>query len=125
MKNNIRIKTTKKIMKRFTPNATIDMIFILFLTGMVLFLMSMKAQAQNVGINNASPHSKSLLDLTSSDKGLLVPRMTETQRNAMFPAPDASANGMLVYQTDNAQGFYVFNGNSWQAVNNGNEGWGL
>jgi len=124
MKNIFKIKTTNKIMKRITLTATIDMIFIMLLTGLVMFLMSMQASAQNVGINNTTPHTKSLLDLTSSDKGLLTPRMTEAQRVAMFAAPDASAKGMLVYQTDNVQGFYVYNGTSWQMVNS-NSGWGL
>lgn len=125
MKNIFKIKTTNKIMKRITLTATIDMVFIMLLTGLAMFLMSMQASAQNVGINNTTPHTKSLLDLTSSDKGLLTPRMTEAQRTGMFPAPDATAKGMLVYQTDNVQGFYVYNGATWQMVTTGNSGWGL
>jgi hypothetical protein len=89
-----------------------------------MLLMSMSALAQNVGINNPVPHSKSLLDLTSTDKGLLAPRMTQAQRLAMFAGADATAKGMLVYQTDNSQGFYYYDGAVWQNLNS-NAGWGL
>lgn len=50
------------------------------------------AKAQ-VGINTDTPDPKSILDIQSTDKGILVPRMTETQRDAIDPAP----NGLMVY----------------------------
>lgn len=81
--------------------------------------------AQNVGINNPNPHAKSLLDLTSTDKGLLTPRMTEAQRNAMFPAADGTAAGMIVYQTDNNSGYYYYNGSAWWMMSNEKSGWGV
>ncbi|MBK8847671.1 MAG: hypothetical protein IPO27_14455 [Bacteroidetes bacterium] len=102
---------------------TLDVIFGIVLVGLCVFLMSMTAYAQNVGINNSAPHTKSLLDLTSNDKGLLTPRMTEVQRTSMFAVSDVSAKGMLVYQTDNTQGFYFYDGAAWNFMGSSNSGW--
>jgi len=104
------------------------------LSGISIFLMLtigllscsiLQSKAQNVGINNATPHAKSLLDLTASDKGLLAPRMTEMQRTAMFPAPDLTAKGMLVYQTDNQEGFWFYDGSAWQYIGQDKSNWAL
>ena len=70
---------------------------------------SMNAQ---VGINNDSPDSSSALDITSTTGGLLIPRMTETQRNAI----SSTATGLMIYQTDGTEGFYYYNGSSWTEV---------
>lgn len=64
----------------------------------ILFAFSIQAQ---VGIGTETPNASSLLDLSSTSKGLLVPRMTEAQRNAISNPPV----GLLVYQT-NGQAFY-------------------
>jgi len=56
------------------------------------------AQTENVGIGTATPHPNALLDLSSVNKGLLVPRLNTLQRTLMNPLP--SANGLLVYDTD-------------------------
>ena len=65
-----------------------------------------------IGINNETPDASAALDITSTTGGLLVPRMTETQRDAISPA----ATGLMIYQTDNTAGFYYYNGSSWAEV---------
>ena len=95
---------------KFINEYAFDIIIGFILATCFMFFISFSASAQNVGINNPTPHGKSLLDLTSTDKGLLAPRMTQAQRLVMFPAADASAKGMLVYQTDITQGFYYYDG---------------
>lgn len=74
----------------------------------VLFsLHALNSQAQ-IGINTNTPNSSAQLDITSTDKGLLMPRMTATQRlNIASPA-----TGLLVYQTDGTAGFYYNSGTS-------------
>ncbi len=62
-----------------------------------------------VGIGTTTPDSSSLLDISSVDKGILIPRMTETQKNAISDP----ANGLLVYQTTASSGFYYYNGSNW------------
>jgi hypothetical protein len=67
-----------------------------------------------VGIGTNSPNPSSILDLSSSNKGLLPPRMTFAQRNSIAtPAP-----GLLVWCTDcGASGeLCVFNGVSWKSA---------
>jgi hypothetical protein len=74
-----------------------------------------------VGIGTTTPNVKSVLDLTSSSQGLLVPRMTGLQRSQMTLAADDL--GMMVYQTDLAlpplpstpKGLYYFDGANWIA----------
>ena len=56
-----------------------------------------------VGVNNPNPAVSSILDLTSFDKGFLMPRMT-TQRRQTISSP---AEGLTVYDTDDAM-FYFY-----------------
>lgn len=69
--------------------------------------------AQNVGINidNSNPDASAMLDVKSTTKGMLIPRMTLVQRNAIA----APAAGLLIYQTDNTPGFYYFDG-TWKPI---------
>ena len=75
----------------------------------VLFALSFKAQ--NIGINTtgAVPNAAAMLDISSTSLGLLIPRMTFAQKNAIA-LPAAGAQGLLVYQTNTSttflQGFY-------------------
>lgn len=62
----------------------------------------------NIGIG-ASPVATAILDLNSTSKGMLVPRMSEAQKNAIV----SPATGLLIYQTDLTAGFYYFDGTTW------------
>lgn len=64
--------------------------------------------AQNVGINsrNNAPDPSAMLDVSSSNSGILIPRLLYIQRNAI----DAPANGLMIYQTDYIPGFYYYDG---------------
>ena len=65
----------------------------------------------NVGIGTYGPATTGLLDLTSTTKGFLPPRMTATQRDAI----SSPATGLTLYNsTTNAMNIY--NGTSWGAV---------
>ncbi len=66
-------------------------------------LLSFNGIAQNVGIGTSVPDANALLDVSSSTKGILIPRMTLAQRNAI----PGIALGLMIYQTDNNPGFYV------------------
>ena len=67
--------------------------------------------SQSVGINNEGliADSTAILDINSTKKGLLIPRMTAQQKMTII----APANGLLIYQTDGDPGFYYYNGSSW------------
>jgi len=65
-----------------------------------------------VGINTLSPDTSAILDVKSSDKGFLPPRMTEAQRDAI----SLPATGLLIYQTDETPGYYYYSGSNWIGI---------
>lgn len=67
--------------------------------------------AQSVGINSdgSAPSSSAMLDVKSTTKGFLAPRMTAEQKEAI----SSPATGLLIYQTDAATGYYYYNGSAW------------
>ncbi len=82
-----------------------------FIVIFCVLFSSFTAQAQ-VGFNNPAPDASSLLDLKATDKGLLIPRMTTTQRTAIT----APAEGLLVFDTDQKR-FFFYDGAAWLALN--------
>lgn len=62
-----------------------------------------------VGIGTSTPNSSAALELSSTDKGFLPPRMTAAQRAAIT----TPATGLMVYQTDGTAGLYVYTGSAW------------
>ncbi|MCX6249935.1 MAG: hypothetical protein NTX61_04200 [Bacteroidetes bacterium] len=63
-----------------------------------------------VGINtdNSAPDSSAMLDVMSTNKGFLPPRMTTTQRNAI----GSPAEGLVIYNTDEKR-LNIYNGTYW------------
>ncbi len=79
----------------------------------LLFFLSYFAwnvQAQ-VGINTSSPNASSLLDVASTSKGFLYPKLTNSQMNAIA----SPATGLIVYNTD-ATALFIYNGASWNML---------
>ncbi|MEP7170163.1 MAG: tail fiber domain-containing protein [Bacteroidota bacterium] len=72
--------------------------------------MRMSSNTSSVLIGTGSAfNSSSLLELNSTSKGILIPRMTEINRDAI----SSPATGLLIYQTDNTHGFYHYTGSEW------------
>jgi hypothetical protein len=67
-----------------------------------------------VGIGTTSPAASAILDINSTAKGLLIPRMTDAQKRAI--AIGQPTQVQLVYQTDLLKGFYYFDGARWQHI---------
>jgi hypothetical protein len=67
-----------------------------------------------VSISNdgSSPDNSAMLEIKSTQRGLLAPRMTEDDRDAILNP----ATGLLIYQTDGNTGFYYYNGFAWTAI---------
>lgn len=63
----------------------------------------------NVGINTTTPHASAALDVVSTTQGMLVPRMTASQRGLI----SSPATGLMVYQSDAPAGFYFYSGTAW------------
>jgi hypothetical protein len=84
-----------------------------------------KAQSQGIAINtdNSNPDASSMLDVKSTTKGMLAPRMTQAQRNAIANP----ATGLIIYQTDILPGLYYNYGTpalpAWFLVGNNAGQW--
>ena len=71
--------------------------------------ISMYSSAQ-VGIGTSNPDASSVLEIQSTSKGLLIPKLSKTQRDAI----NSPAVGLLLYQIDNNPGFYYYTAsNTW------------
>ena len=65
-----------------------------------------------VAIGASAPAASAVLEVSSTTKGFLFPRMTETQRDAI----GSPATGLLVYQTDGDEGVYIYKSFGWVQV---------
>lgn len=101
-KTNIKMKHLQKIL----------ILIVLLITHLNVF--------SQVGIGTMNPSASSALDITSTTGGILIPRMTQAQRNSI----GSPANGLLIYQSDATPGFYYFNGTIWTTFTSGS-GWNI
>jgi hypothetical protein len=79
----------------------------MLLSCIALFSLNLSTNAQNVIItddDSFSAHSSAMLHIESLNKGLLIPRLTEAQRDAIL----SPAEGLLIYQTNNNPGIYIY-----------------
>ena len=71
--------------------------------------------SQNVAINDngADPNSNAILDIdiSTNNKGVLIPRLTEAQKNAM--SLETGDEGLMIYQDDQGTGFWYWDGTQW------------
>jgi hypothetical protein len=90
-------------MKKYQNNLSI--LFIIFL-GFNVFAQ--------VGIGTTTPANSSMLDIQSTTKGVLIPRMTTAQRTVIA----SPANGLLIFDTD-TKSFWFYNVNAWKELVSG------
>jgi len=84
----------------------------LLITIAITLLSVIYVNAQSgvaVNTTGAAADPSAMLDVSSSDKGVLIPRMTEAERTAIA----VPARGLMVYQIDNSEGFWYFDGSAW------------
>lgn len=83
-----------------------------FLYVIIAILFIIKANAQNVDIVTAFPNANTALEITSTTKGMLPPRMTSIQRDGISsPIPP----GLVIYNIS-INAFQCFNGSAWYAT---------
>jgi hypothetical protein len=102
----------EKVQKLLRILGIVALIAILFVT-----VLCSRVFAQGVGISDTGkidPHKAAILELRSQTKGLLIPRMTSQQR--LYIPVNATAAGVMVYQTDGEAGFYFYTGTTWQRL---------
>ena len=81
------------------------------LTVVTLFFTTALNAQVGIGVPSENIHPSAELEVKSTTKGFLPPRMTKAERDAILaPAP-----GLLVFQTDgDASGLYYFDGKDWK-----------
>jgi len=90
----------------------LQLILVVLLNGNLLF--------SQVSINSSGdpPNGSAMLDVSSTTKGFLPPRMTQAQRTSIT-SPVA---GLLIYQTDNTAGYYYYTGANWVSIESAGTG---
>lgn len=87
-------------------------LFLVFLPG--IYTMSQVA----INTDGSTPDNSAMLDVKSTSKGVLIPRITLAQRNAI----SSPAAGLLIFQSDNTPGYYYNSGSPsvpvWALVGN-------
>ena len=78
-----------------------------------LLLLASVGMAQNISINatGALPDESAMLDVTSLNSGILIPRLTTTQRDAI-PIP---ANGLQIFNTT-TKTLNVYTNSRWETI---------
>lgn len=88
-----------------------------FILLSTLLLQSSIINAQNVGINatGAAPSADAMLDISATDKGLLVPRVSIANLATIAPITGGTTTGLLVYNTNatTGAGYYYWDGTQW------------
>jgi hypothetical protein len=98
---------------------------ILFIMILLSFNYAGNVKAQNIAINNngEAPNASAMLDVSASDKGVLIPRLTQAQRDVITDP----ATGLIIYQTDNTPGLYYNSGTpttpAWATVGSNAAQW--
>jgi hypothetical protein len=79
-----------------------------------MFTCAIVLAQSNVGIGTTTPHASAVLELKSTNKGVLVPRVTTAQRNAIA----SPATGLLVFDSTTG-GFWFYSGTTWKDLSTG------
>jgi hypothetical protein len=66
----------------------------------------------SIGNGSTAANASSILDLTSTTKGFLPPRMTLAQRTAITTPPE----GLIVFQTNGTIGLYIYANAAWRSL---------
>lgn len=89
----------------------------LLLFGLALFTGATFVHAQtntypasgSAGLGTLTPESSAILEMQSTTQGMLAPRMTKAQRDAIA----SPTMGLLIFQTNSSPGFYYYTGAAW------------
>ncbi|MDC8003279.1 tail fiber domain-containing protein [Aureisphaera galaxeae] len=105
-------------MKLFAPKPFITLCSIL---SFLFFSTSLSAQ---VGINTTTPGNGAMLDVTSTDKGMLIPRVNIADLATIAPITGGGTESLLVYNTNTTTGpgFFYWDGSMWVGLSGSSSG---
>jgi hypothetical protein len=98
--------------------------YFLILTLFGFILGSQNAFSQSLAINTdgSTANASAMLDVKSTSKGLLIPRMSKTEKNTIA----SPATGLLIFQNaPDSLGFYYYNGSAWIWLTGTSNSWNL
>ncbi|HNF70337.1 MAG TPA: hypothetical protein PLL28_13235 [Chitinophagales bacterium] len=107
---NMEIRNLKNIIMKkqlFTSIFTLSALF-----GVAHAQTNTFPTTGSAGIGTITPASSAILDIQSTTQGMLAPRMTKAQRDAIV----SPTTGLLIYQTNSSPGFYYYTGATWSAM---------
>ncbi|GHU57207.1 hypothetical protein FACS189411_10110 [Bacteroidia bacterium] len=85
------------------------------LLTLILAAMCVITAKAQVGINTEKPNPFTVLDVVSNDKGMLIPRLNETERDALII--DESANSLLIFNTtENCYNYWSYDEREWKSL---------
>src|SRR5690242_7370053 len=89
----------------------------LLLFSLLAISLTLHAQVK-IGNNPNTINSNSLLELESTSKGFLPPRVALTDVNSASPLTGTVPSGMLVYSSGGtlSDGYYYWNGTKWLGI---------
>jgi hypothetical protein len=85
-------------------------------TGGTIFQSGLTANtfysSGQVGIGTASPNAKAIIEIASTTQGVLFPRMTKVERDAITSPPI----GLILFVTDDNEGLYIYKTSGWVQI---------
>jgi hypothetical protein len=87
-----------------------NILFILW----VILVSSLALQSQGIAVGTDTPNAAAIMELESTDKGILIPRLTTTERNAIVGL-GATQEGLLIFNSTGNQ-FNFWDGSAWVII---------
>ncbi|MDR2475520.1 MAG: hypothetical protein LBD45_06650 [Bacteroidales bacterium] len=90
-----------------------------------LYLTTSFVYSQSIGINTENPNQLTDLDVQNVlnsqgdtiPRGIMIPRMTETQRNSINVTNKSTANSLIIYNIDeDCYNYYMRSENEWRSL---------
>ncbi|HOZ52799.1 MAG TPA: hypothetical protein PLU17_13125, partial [Chitinophagaceae bacterium] len=113
------VKSNQTLLKHKNRN------HIILILTFAFSLIQHLTNAQNIGINQtgATPNASAMLDVSATDKGMLIPRVSLTSTSDLNTIANP-ATSLLVYNSNagmigGSVGFYYWNGTAWIKLNDG------
>jgi hypothetical protein len=99
--------------KPFIMTKSLRLVPVILIMGITQF--SARSQSLSINTDGSTADPSALLDVKSTEKGVLIPRMSKTEKNAIA----SPATGLLIFQeSPDSIGFQYYDGTMWVWLSN-------